>query len=352
MNRRRFLQQASGLAALTAAEFAPWQAMGAFAKEVGDFVRGPAVKDHPLRRVSPHVWMIHSPDGFPTPENQGMMRNLTFVDTAKGIVVVDSGALVQIGEMAIRQLRNAFGQNLPIYAHAGTIRAVGGLPGDLWRGLMERWANQATLGTRVVPPSQPVEHGSELKFGDVTLRLHHYGKVHTPDDICVEVLEDRLTCVGNVAMDRRIANLDDGSYLGTFKAYAELERNAASRLWLPGHGQPGAELLGWNRALFEGIYRPCEQAIKDGQGMDEAKAIVLRDPRVTSQGDQGLRDQYRQVRQPRLPGGGGGRLLIGFCDRLVRKDCRFDRRGKAALPWSPHPASLPAHREPENCRPD
>ena len=51
------------------------------------------------------VWMIYSPDGFPTPENQGMMANITFVETAKGIVVIDTGASVQIGEMAIRMMK-------------------------------------------------------------------------------------------------------------------------------------------------------------------------------------------------------------------------------------------------------
>lgn len=308
MNRRQFLHHSAALGALTAAEFAPWQSIQAFAREMDDFVRGPAVKDHPLRQVSPHVWMIFSPDGFPTPENQGMMCNITFVDTAQGLVVVDSGASVQIGEMAIRQIRKtfkkpviaiinthyhgdhwlgnhayveAYGDSLPLYAHPGTIKAIEGVQGNMWRTLMEQLTNQATLGTRVVPPRQPLEHGAELKFGDVTLRLHHFGTVHTPFDLCVEVVEDKLMLVGDVAMDRRIANMDDGSYLGTLQAYDTLEKTGCT-LWLPGHGEPGAKVLQWNRELFEGIYRPCEQAIKDGLPLEAAKAQVLKDPRVAS----------------------------------------------------------------------
>ena len=308
MNRRRFLQNSAAFATLTAVEFAPWQTISAFAKEVDDFVRGPVVKDHPLRQVSKHVWMIFSPDGFPTPENQGMMCNITFVNTAKGLVVVDSGASVQIGEMAIRQIKKAFkkpviaiinthyhgdhwlgnhayveayGASLPLYSHPGTITAVQGVQGNMWRTLMEQWTNQATLGTHVVPPNQPLQNGAELKFGDVTLRMHHMGTVHTPFDLCVEVLEDKLMLVGDVAMDRRIANMDDGSYLGTLKAYDMLEKTG-STIWLPGHGEPGNKVLTWNRELFEGIYRPCEQAIKDGLGLEEAKVLVLKDPRVAS----------------------------------------------------------------------
>jgi len=308
MNRRRFLRTLAAGAALGAVEFAPWQAMSAFAREVDDFVRGPAVKDHPLRQISPHVWMIFSPDGFPSPENQGMMCNITFVDTPEGLVVVDSGASVQIGEMAIRQIRRQFTKpvvavinthyhgdhflgndafasaypGIPIYAHPGSIREIGGLQGKLWRTLMEQWTNQATLGTRVVPPTRPLEHGAELRFGGLTLRMHHYGKAHTPADLCVEVVDDRLTCVGDVAMDRRIANMDDGSYLGSLKAYEALEKNAASTIWLPGHGQPSGEVLRWNRELFEGIYQPCEQAIREGLPLEAAKTLVLKDVRVSS----------------------------------------------------------------------
>ena len=179
MDRRRFFKAGAALSGLLAIEFAPWHSIAAVAREVDDFVRGPALRDHPLRQVSPHVWMIHSPDGFPTPENQGMMCNLTFIDTAQGLVVVDSGASVQIGEMAIRQIKkqwqkpvvaiinthyhgdhwlgnhafvDAYGAELPIYAHPGTIREIEGVQGKLWRTLLEQWTNQATMGTRIVPP--------------------------------------------------------------------------------------------------------------------------------------------------------------------------------------------------------
>ncbi len=309
MNRRNFLRGSTALTALVAAECAPWQSINAFARELDEFVRGPVVKDHPLRQVSKHVWMIFSPDGFPSPENQGMMCNITFVNTAKGIVVVDSGGSVQIGEMSIRQIKKtlkkpviavinthyhgdhwlgnhayveAYGKGLPLYAHAGTIQAIQGVQGNLWRSLMEQWTNQATLGTKIVPPTLPLSHGNELKYGDVTLRMHHFGTVHTPSDLCVEVLEDGVMLVGDVAMDHRIANMDDGSYLGTLKAYDALEKTGA-KIWLPGHGEPGSSVLQWNRTLFEGIYQPCEQAIKDGLPLEEAKRLVLKDPRVASQ---------------------------------------------------------------------
>ncbi len=307
MDRRHFLRSIAAISTLGAAEFAPWQAVGALAAEFEEFVRGPAIRDYPLQQLSKHVFIIFTPDGFPTPENQGMMNNVTFVNTAKGVVVVDSGASVQIGEVSIRQLEkhlkkpviaiinthyhgdhwmgnhahvDHFGKDLPIYAHQGTIDAINGIQGNLWLSLLAKATNQATMGTRIVPPNTPLVHGSELNFGDVTLRIHHFGTVHTPSDLIVEVLEDGVTMVGDIAMDRRIANMDDGSFVGTFKAYDTLEKNTRTKIWMPAHGEPSDHVLSWNRELFEGIYRPCEQAIKKGQPLESAKSLVLKDPRV------------------------------------------------------------------------
>lgn len=306
MDRRLFLKSSALIAATTATGLSSWNSINAFAKELDDFVRGPQVKDHALRQVSKHVWMIYSPDGFPTPENQGMMCNVSIINTAQGIVIVDTGASVQIGEMAIRQIRKTlnkpviaiinthfhgdhwlgnhafvdnYGQDLPIYAHPGTMEAIRGVQGNLWRTLMEQWTNQATLGTRVFAPNTPLKHGDTLKFGDVTLQIHHFGVVHTPYDICVQVVEDKVTMIGDVAMDRRIANIDDGSFVGSLNAFDSLEK-LGQHIWLPGHGKPSQDVLAWNRTLFEGIYRPCEHAIQNGLSLEAAKAAVLKDPRV------------------------------------------------------------------------
>jgi glyoxylase-like metal-dependent hydrolase (beta-lactamase superfamily II) len=286
-----------------------WPELQGFAQQAQDFIVGPPMVDIPPRQVSPHVWIIYSPDGFPTPENRGMMSNVTFVVSSAGVIVLDSGSSLQIGEMAIRMIRRvtdkpviavfnshfhgdhwlgnhafrkAFGPQLPIHALAATRKSIEGYEGNVWRTLMEKWTNQSTTGTEVVPPNRSVEHGQQLRFGDVTLRMHFYGKAHTDADLCVEVVEDRLTHVGDIAMENRIANIDDGSYPGTFKYYERLSQAVGEQIWLPGHGMPSKDLLQSYGAFLKGIWEPCLQAIKDGKDESEAKAMVLRDPRVAS----------------------------------------------------------------------
>ena len=272
-------------------------------------LKGPPVAELPLQRLSRHVTYIESPDGFPTPENQGMMSNIIFIEGTKGVVVVDTGASVQIGEMAIRQLRSAspkpviaimnthyhgdhwlgnqafssaFGADVPIYAHVDTRKAINGAVGIAWQEAMLKWTNKATLGTTILPPSLDIGHGFELSLGDVTLRIHHYGRAHTPADISIEVVEDAVMCVGDVLMDRRIANMEDGSYQGTFETIDKLIANSRTTIWVPAHGQAGQAVLTWQRDLFQGIWDRCVEAVHQGIPLEGALAFTLQDPRVSS----------------------------------------------------------------------
>jgi glyoxylase-like metal-dependent hydrolase (beta-lactamase superfamily II) len=304
MKRRQLLLASAALGSV-----AMWPEARLLAQQAQDFIEGPPVADIPAQQLSPHVWMIYSPDGFPTAENRGMMSNVIFVVTTAGVVVIDSGASLQIGQMAIRMIRKltdkpvvavfnshyhgdhwlgnhafvkTYGDKLPIYALPSTIEKLKGAEGNLWRSLMERWTNQSTLGTQVVVPNKPVQHDQVIQIGDVSFRMHHYGTAHTPSDLCVEVVQDKLTAVGDIAMANRIANMDEGSYAGTFKYYKALMAATGEQVWVPGHGLGSKDLLKTYGEFMAGIWEPCLKAVEDGKSEADAKAAVLKDPRVAS----------------------------------------------------------------------
>jgi glyoxylase-like metal-dependent hydrolase (beta-lactamase superfamily II) len=147
---------------------------------------------------------------------------------------------------------------------------------------MLKWTNDATVGTRIVPPNKDIDHGFTVSLGDATLRLHHYGTAHTPFDIAVEVVEDHVMCVGDIMMDRRIANMEDGSYKGTLEAINLLIKNSKTQVWVPAHGDAGVKVLEWQRSLFEGIYESCVEAVKQNIPLEGALAVAMKDPRVSS----------------------------------------------------------------------
>ncbi len=303
MPRRRFLQSVGFVAGATILPAA--FSARVFAEE-NLVIAGPKVPDIKPTRLAEHVFCIVSPWGFPSAENQGMMSNVTFVNTKKGVVIIDSGASRQIGEMALRQIRqitnapvvavinthyhgdhwlgnHAFvneNPDVPLYAHEKTISAIKTGQGEFWRNLMERSTDNATIGTAVTPPTLALSHGDVLDFGDTKIKVHFYGTAHTPSDISLEIVGHNIVHVGDVAMDNRIAFMDDGSFRGTFKNYDALEAAVPGALWIPAHGHPGKQVLAHNRELFEGIYQSAQKAVEQMGGQELAKSLALEDPRV------------------------------------------------------------------------
>ena len=83
-------------------------------------------------------------------------------------------------------------------------------------------------------------------------------------------------------MENRIANMDDGSYPGTFKYYDAIVKAAGDQLWVPGHGRGSKTLLKEYGEFMAGIWEPCLKAVEDAQPFEVARSAVMKDPRVAS----------------------------------------------------------------------
>lgn len=266
------------------------------------------VADVTPTKISDHIYVLYARGAWPSPENQGFFANIYLVKTQKGIVVLDTGTSVHIGEMAIRAIKKAFNQpviavfnshfhgdhwlgndafnkeykNLPIYAHPDAIDAIKNAVGDEWLNQMSKATKGAVDGTKVTPPNQGVTHGQTFDYGDVTLKVHSYGPAHSPVDIMVEILEDQALFVGDVIMQNRIGNPSETSFEGYLKTLSIIHNDLSSLLLMPGHGKPGKEeLLSTYEDIMHGIYDNTKKAVADGLSIEEAKKLVLNDPRIT-----------------------------------------------------------------------
>jgi len=132
-------------------------ALGACTREA------PALKvDTPLARITERVYVLHGPNEEPEVHNKGFMNNPAFVITNKGVVVVDPGSSVQVGNMLLEKMaavtkepvvavfnthihgdhwlgndaiRRAYPQAV-IYAHEGMIAAAPE-QGAVWSKMMD-----------------------------------------------------------------------------------------------------------------------------------------------------------------------------------------------------------------------
>ena len=262
--------------------------------------KGPDVKDYPADKVAENTYVIHGPLGTPTPENQGFMNNPAFVITSEGIVVIDPGSSIQIGEMLLRVIRKTSDKPLiavfnthihgdhwlgnhairaaypdaPIYGHPNMIALIEQGEGNNWISLMERLTDDKTAGTQVVAPGVAVSDGDKFKYGDTSVRIHHYGTAHTTSDIMIEIPELSITFLGDNALNKRIPRVDDGNIQGNIDACTRI-LETGSKTYIPGHGLTGDNNVPITfRRYLDTLYNAVKQYYEEGMSDFEMKDQV------------------------------------------------------------------------------
>jgi glyoxylase-like metal-dependent hydrolase (beta-lactamase superfamily II) len=267
--------------------------------------RGAPIKaEYKLDRVSPHVYVMHGPIQLPTPDNQGFMNNPGVVMTKAGVVIVDPGSSVQIGEMLLAKIRAltkapvvaVFGTHIhgdhwlgndaihaaypaaKLYAHPDMIARAAN-DGAGWITVLEQLTNNAITGTRVVAPDRPVNQGDEFRIGDVRFRIHYTGmagKAHSVGDIMIEVVEDKLLFLGDNSMNNIVRRLDDGDFRGNIAA---LDAGLATKadFFVPGHGRTGGREVprayrDWLANLYAAVQKYRAQGLSDFEMKDKVVA--------------------------------------------------------------------------------
>ncbi len=241
-------------------------------------------------QIAPGVYVIHGPTELPSPDNQGFMNNPAFIVTDAGVVVVDPGSSVQVGEMVLERIGQvtdkpvlavfnshihgdhwlgnqairAIYPDVPIYGHERVGPKVIAGAGTEWVQLMLRMTEQATAGTEVVAPDRAVKDGDELAIGGLTYRVMNNDKAHTDTDIMLHVKELDLMFLGDNAGHGRILRLEGGSFPGNIEALEQALATDA-RVFVPGHGPSGGrEVAERYRDYLQTLYTAVEQGVEEG----------------------------------------------------------------------------------------
>lgn len=271
--------------------------MNAFATE-----RGPVIQDYPFEKISDNTWVIHGPLGLPNVKNQGFMNNPGIVITKAGIVIIDPGSSVQAGEMVLKMIRQVSGQpvitvfnthihgdhwlgnqairaaypDATIYGHPKMIAAIKQGAGDDWVELMDQLTEGATRGTSVVPPNHTVDHGDEIKLGDTTFRIHHYGVAHTTSDVMIEVVEESVIFLGDNVLANRIPRMGGGNFKGAMNSIDEILKTGA-QVYVPGHGPTGdTAMVKTYKQYLSLIYQAAKKAFDKDLDSSDVKSFSLK----------------------------------------------------------------------------
>ena len=265
----------------------------------------PIERDYPLTRITQHVYVLHGPNENPGSGNQGFANNPGFVTVRGGVVVVDPGSSVQVGEMVLRKIaavtsdpviavfnthfhgdhwlgnqaiKSAFPRAV-IYAHPKMIEAINTGEGERWIKMMDDATQGASRGTKAVAPDMGLDNGDTLKLHGMNFRLYHNDRAHTDNDIMIEVVEEGVIFMGdNVANKRILAHFPEhGDVQGQIVAI-DLALKSGAKYFIPGHGASGGrDIALTQQALLKSLRASVKKYYDQGMSDFDMKEKVMSD---------------------------------------------------------------------------
>ncbi|MEN8175189.1 MAG: MBL fold metallo-hydrolase [Pseudomonadota bacterium] len=254
----------------------------------------------PAEKVADGTFVIYGALGFPDKRNRAFINNPAFIVTEQGVVVVDPGASLQVGEMLLEQIaritdrpvvavfnthihgdhwlgNDAIHRKYPdaaIYGHANMLAEIEAGTGDQWIRTFNQMTEGAVTGTRVVAPNRVIGHGDIIRVAGLTFEIYHTGKAHTSSDILIRVPEKDLLFAGDNANNGRIVRMDDGSFPGNVAAL-DLAMELDVSVVVPGHGRSGDKSVieAYRRYLTQ-LYAAVAELYEEGMGDFEMKDRV------------------------------------------------------------------------------
>jgi glyoxylase-like metal-dependent hydrolase (beta-lactamase superfamily II) len=250
-------------------------------------------------RVSAHGWFFEGPAGMASAANRGFMSNAGFVVTDAGVVVFDALGTPVLGRAMIAAIRKVTPQ--PIrrvvvsHYHADHVYGLQPLKGagaEIWAhrkgeayfasGVAEeRLAKRRTdlypwvdAETRVVPPDLWLDGDVDFRMGGLTFRLVHSGGGHSPEDLMMYVVEDRLLFAGDLIFSGRIPFVGNGDSKGWLQAMNRMLALSPAVV-VPGHGPVSRDVardLTLTRDYLEYLRQTMGRAVDDLTPFDEAYA--------------------------------------------------------------------------------
>ena len=226
----------------------------------------PIERDYPLTKITNHVYVLEGPNQAPNRENRGFSNNPGFVLVRGGVVVIDPGASVQVGEMLLKKIAGVtrdpviavFDTDLHgdhwlgnqaikaaypkaiIYAHPKMIEAIKAGAGESWVKMMDQATRGASRGTVAVAPDLGVDNDDLLRLHGMSFRIIHNARAHTNNDIMIEVVQEGVIFLGDIVMNKRIAvgfpeQVDISGQIAAIDAALKCKASH----FIPGHGASG-----------------------------------------------------------------------------------------------------------------
>lgn len=253
------------------------------------------------KQVSAHGWFFEGESGVASVANKGFMSNAGFVVTPDGVVVFDALGTPALGRAMIAAIAKVTPQ--PIrrvvvsHYHADHIyglQAFKAVGAQVWahrkaqgylaspqaterlaqrRNDLFPWVDNDTI---VVPPDLWLDGDTDFRMGGITFRILYSHGAHSPEDVMMYVVEDRLLFAGDLIFAGRVpfvGNADSAGWLTAMDAMIAL----SPAVVIPGHGPASRDVardLKLTREYLAYLRKTMGDAARDLTPFDEAYAAT------------------------------------------------------------------------------
>jgi glyoxylase-like metal-dependent hydrolase (beta-lactamase superfamily II) len=258
-----------------------------------------------LKKVTDDVYVIHGTQGLPEKRNKGFISNSGIVVSDEGVVIIDSGGSLQIGEMILQKIREvtdkpvvavfnthvhgdhwlgnvAVRKSFPdarIYAHERAIERLNSGEAQQWLDIFVSAMGDAIKGTQVVVPDTTLKGDETLQIAGNTYKMHHTGKAHTDSDIMIEHPGSKVLFAGDIVIYGSTvsgARPEDFSAKGQIAA-VEYALGLPVDIYVPGHGPTGDReipeaTLRFLEVLYESVQSYYDEGLEDFEMRDKVVA--------------------------------------------------------------------------------
>ena len=248
-------------------------------------------------RASEHVWYVAGKPGMASAANEGFMSNAGFVITADGVVVFDALGTPVLGARLIDEIRKLTDQPIRkvIVSHFHAdhyygLQAFQDAGVEIWAHELGRVVLDSELAqerlaqrradlfpfvdeeTRLVPADRWLDGDTSFALGGLNFRVLHVGPAHSPEDLALEVVEDRVLFAGDMLFRGRIpfvGSADTAQWLVALDALITL----APEVLIPGHGPASTDPLAdltMTRDYLRFLREAMGDAVAELKSFDEA----------------------------------------------------------------------------------
>lgn len=250
-------------------------------------------------QVSPHGWFFQGEAGMASVANKGFMSNAGFVVTDDGVVVFDALGTPALGRAMIAAIgkvtRKPIRRVIVSHYHADHVYGLQAFKvagAEIWAHrkaqayiaspqASERLAQRRNdlfpwvdADTAVVEPDVWIEGDTDFRMGGLTFRLIYSRGAHSPEDIVMYVVQDKLLFAGDLIFAGRVpfvGNADSAGWLAAMDILIPL----APAVVVPGHGPASRDVardLVTTRDYLAYLRKTMGDAARDMEPFEEAYA--------------------------------------------------------------------------------